>query len=199
MKVENLRRKEIEYSISKIKNVMRDGINIENLNQAKTILLHLASKSDLFQWADFPLPSNGETYRTFLVYQEDAGGNSLYVNSSLPGQQSSPHDHGGAWVIVASVEGEELHRVYKPNFNDGESDMPRISLSGEILVKPGTAISLLPDGIHSIHAESNEPLLHLHLYSKGFEFQGEKNQYNLDTGGVKRFKLEDVGIIEDAR
>ena len=47
--------------------------------------------------------------------------------------------------------------------------------------------------------KSDVPLLHLHLYAKGFEYQGERNEYNLETGEVKCFKLEEVGLIEDAR
>jgi len=199
MNVADQRKSEIADSIERIKDALWDGINLESLNKAKAIMLQLASRKDLFRWTDFPVPNDEEIYRTFLVHQEEGGAYSLYVNSSLPGQLSPPHDHGGSWAIVAAVEGEELHRVYKQTNSETSSNKSPITLAGEILVRPGNAISLLPDGIHSIHAESDAPLLHLHLYGMGFEYQGERSEYDLEAGEVKRFKLEDIGVVEDAR
>ena len=177
---------------------MKNGVTVASMNKAKEELMNLAAKKNLFE-NDFLPPDQGEIYRTFLIYQDDNGEYSLYVNASLPGQESPPHDHGGSWAIVVAVKGEELHRVYKANPDLTEVQSQPIQLANEILVKPGSAISLLPEGIHSIHANSDEPLLHLHLYGKGFEFQGERNEYDLESGAVKRFKLDDISVIEDAR
>lgn len=74
-----------------------------------------------------------------------------------------------------------------------------LKLKGELDVRPGMAVSMLPDGIHSIHALSDQPLLHLHLYGWGFPQQGEREEFDLETGKVYRFHLEDMGFIEDAR
>ncbi len=193
------RNQHITDSIEQVRQILQDGVNVKNLERAKEVMLKLASRVDLFHWGEFPLPRGEEIFRTFLVHQDDDGGYALYVNSSLPGQQSPPHDHGGSWAIVAAVEGEELHRLYRKNGGTGDPDTPPVSLSGEILVEPGRAISMLPEGIHSIEMLTDEPLLHLHLYARGFEFQGERSEYDLKTGEVKCFKLEEVGLIEDAR
>jgi len=193
------RNHEISKAIIEIKQVLKEEVSVQTLEQAKAIMLSLALRRDLFQWADFPLPNEKEVFRTFLVHQEEDGAYALYVNSSLPGQFSPPHDHGGSWAIVVAVEGEELHKVYRRNERKIQKLSSPISQVGEILVEPGNGISILPEGIHSIQMKSDVPLLHLHLYAKGFEYQGERNEYNLETGEVKCFKLEEVGLIEDAR
>lgn len=193
------RKQQIASSINKIRHIFRASIDIHSLEKAKQVMLSLSSRNDLFNWAEFPPPEGDDIFRTFLVHQDEDGGYALYVNSSLPGQQSPPHDHGGSWAIVAAVEGEELHRVYLRNPDINDSDTPLVSQVGEILVKPGQAISMLPEGIHSIEMLTDEPLLHLHLYARGFEFQGERNEYDLANNEVKRFKLEEVGVIEDVR
>ena len=120
------------------------------------------------------------------------------MNSGKPGQSSPPHNHGGTWAIVAAVEGEETHRLYVDESQETESDIASIRQVTELIVKPGEAVSMMPDGIHSIHAGDN-PLLHLHLYGKRFSSQSQRNEYDLDSGTVRRFVLEDLGYIEDAR
>lgn len=197
MEVKSARNEAIGHTISEIKELMFNGITIENLNAAKSILMLLAERKDLFPRSDFPVPGKEQIDRSFLVHEETDGSFALYVNSSLPGQSYGPHDHGGAWAIIAAVEGEEVHRVYKTG--DISSACCNIEQAGEIVVKPGTAISMMPDGIHAIDAEAEEPLLHLHLYAMAFQHQGNRKEYDLVSKRVKNFVLEDVGFIEDAR
>ncbi len=199
MNIATTRRQAIEKSIYKIQQVFASGVDIPNLEQAKEILSNLASRVELFPRSDFPMPDKGQIERTFLIYQEENGDYGLYVNSSLPGQQSRPHDHGGSWAIVVAVEGEELHKVYKTTTGQSDADSMPIKQAGELTVKPGSAISMMPDGIHSIHAVSDKPLLHLHLYGKSFPCQGQRKEYDLKTGEVRKFILDDIGFIEDVR
>ena len=195
----NLRKNQVEQSIGEIRKCLSDGLTVEKIDQAKQIMLELAANQEIFNWQEFPLPDDDEIFKTYLVHQDEDGGYALYVNSSLPGQHSPPHDHGGSWAIVAAVEGEELHRVYQLNDDRQVDDVSPVKQVGEILVKPGNAISMLADGIHSIHMETDAPLLHLHLYGWGFEHQGARNEFNMETGEVKNFKLEEVGEIIDMR
>lgn len=185
----------IRDCITKIKEVFGAGVTVSALEEAKKHLMALCEQRSLFPRSDFPVPDEVEVERTSLIYQDDDGSYALYVNSSRPGQSSWPHDHGGSWALVAAVEGEETHRLY---VHDG-SDVGGLRQAAELTVQPGTAVSLMPDGIHAIEAESSEPLLHLHLYGQGFPQQGERREFDPETGKVHRFHLEDLGFIEDAR
>ncbi len=174
---------------------LKAGLSVPTLEAVKTEVMALAERRDLFNERAFPLPPEGEIDSNYLIYEEADGGFALYVNSSRPGQVSRPHDHGGTWAVVAAVEGEETHRLFKPPVS--RSAMPE--LAATITVKPGTAVSLLPDGIHAIEAKSDSPLLHLHLYGKGFAWQGERREFDLEAGEMHRFQLEDLEFITDLR
>ena len=190
------RRQERESAIAgmaaRVEEAFAQGVTPSALDAAKQAMLDLAARRDLFLCEEFAQPDDGRRDRNILIYERDPGGMALYVNSSWPGQTSGPHDHGGAWAIVAAVDGEETHRTY-------EADGDAARQTGEMVVRPGTAIALGPDGIHSIHATSDQPLLHLHLYGMGFEHQKERRAFDLENGTVRRFILSDVGFIEDGR
>ena len=190
----------IKATIASIKPVLDKEMTVESIEQAKHQLMQLAKQKHLFPRTEFPVPDAEQIERTILIYEEDDGSYALYVNTSRPGQTSPPHDHGGSWAIVVAVEGEETHRVYKaPGITKMPSDNDVVEQIGQIIVKPGTAISLLPDGIHSIHAESTQPLLHLHLYGLGFPFQGQRCEYDLVNNQVNQFVMQDLSFIEDGR
>ena len=161
--------------------------------------MSLCARTELFPRSDFPLPEGNETERTFLIHEDENGEFALYVNSGLPGQTYRPHNHGGSWAIVAAVSGMEKHKLYRKIQESSDSAGPPIEQVGEIDVQPGTAVSMLPEGIHSIHALGQDPLLHLHLYGRRFSDQSERAEYDLETNTVDRFVLEASFDIEDAR
>ena len=91
------------------------------------------------------------------------------------------------------MEGNERHGLYQ------ETSADTVELVNEIVVQPGTAVSMLEDGIHSIAAEGNDPLLHLHFYGTAFGRQGLRKEYDLETGLSESMLLEDLDFVEDAR
>jgi predicted metal-dependent enzyme (double-stranded beta helix superfamily) len=198
MSIKKLRTEAIENAITQIEAILDEAIDVPGLEAAKQILMGLCEKSELFPRDEFPIPDNGLTERTFLVHENKDGGYALYVNSGIPGQSSPAHNHGGSWAMVAAISGEETHRLYVEEAENTKLDTAKIRQVTELTVKPGTAVSMMPEGIHSIHAGDN-PLLHLHLYGKSFQSQSERQEFNLETGEVRSFVLEDVGFIEDAR
>ena len=183
----------INATIARVREHLSDSVDVESINLAKDELLKLCSQPHLFPRSDFPVPDEEQVERFFLIHEEDNGEYALYVNSAIPTQSYRPHNHGGSWAIIAGIEGEENHGLYK-EVADGSAE-----LTNEILVKPGTAVSMLEDGIHSIHAQGDAPLLHLHFYGKSFENQGERTEYDLEKGVSVKMKLADLDYIEDAR
>lgn len=195
MSITEARRRAIEEMVAASKRHLGAGISVPALESVKTELMKLCERRDLFSAHHYPLPTDGGIDSNYLIYEEEGGDFALYVNSSRPGQASRPHDHGGTWAVVAAVAGEETHRLFKPPTS--ETAMPE--LAATITVKPGCAVSLLPEGIHAIQASSDKPLLHLHLYGKGFAWQGQRREYDLEAGAVHQFRLEDLSWVIDLR
>ncbi|MDE0908372.1 MAG: cysteine dioxygenase family protein [SAR324 cluster bacterium] len=188
----------VASSMRALRPLMETEVSVASLEATKAVLLQLCTRTDLFNFEEFPLPDKGVGC-IYLIQEDPDGRCSLYVNCGLPGQVSRPHNHGGSWAIVGGVIGVEHHRLYERMDEGSTSGHAELKLKGELDVCPGTAVSMLADGIHSIHALSDQPLLHLHLYGWGFPKQEEREEYDLETGEIHRFRLENMGFIEDAR
>ena len=191
------RRLAIARAMASIKVAMEAGPTIENLNQGKVHLIELAKRKDLFNFEEFPLPANSDMEVSYLVHECVDGSYSLYVNSGASHQYYAPHDHGDAWAIIAGVQGRERHKLYKrvdESISDG-----LLKKMGEMIVAPGEAVTMQPDGIHEVNAMDGKPLLHLHLYAKNFVLQGERWKYDLEKGESEKFCLDELGGINDER
>ncbi|MEM7428420.1 MAG: cysteine dioxygenase family protein [Pseudomonadota bacterium] len=193
------RREAIRNTLEHVRSALASGPSENALADAHDYTLALAGRRELFPREDFPLPEGGSTERTFLIHEDDGGGYALYVNSGLPGQTYRPHNHGGAWAIVVAVEGDERHRVYRRVDDGSEDGRGEVEVIEEIDVTPGSGICLAEDGIHSIHALGAEPLLHLHLYGKGFAHQAQRTEFDMEAGTTHAFKITRLDFIEDAR
>ena len=133
-----------------------------------------------------------------VLYKDPDLGFCILAHQYNAAKKSSPHDHGGSWAIVTAVQGCELHRTYQLD-SASTGDNLVLSRGPDIDVRPGQSIAMMPDDIHSIHTNTAAPLFHLHLYGLGFEFQGQRRVYDLTNNTCRRFKLDDVGFIEDWR
>ena len=199
MSVTEQRRSAIAEALKGVRAALADGPTEAALDRARTQMLGLAERKDLFPRSDFPLPEGGKNERTFLIHEDDDGRFALYVNSGLKGQTYRPHNHGDAWAIVVAVEGDERHRVYR-RVDDGSQDgRGEVEVVDEIDVTPGQGICLGEGGIHSIHALGEAPLLHLHLYGKRFADQDTRTEFDMENGTTHAFKLRRLDFIEDAR
>ncbi len=189
----------IDDAMGEIKELLKNGVSQSKLEQARSVMLAISDDTALFNFENYPLPAKEDIYRTFLIYQQAEGDYALYVNASWPGQHSIPHDHGESWAIVTAVQGEETHELYTPVDGTTGNHEPLIQWCDTTIVEPGTGVALMPRAIHSISADGSNPLLHLHLYGKGFEYQGMRKSYIESLTAMRQFVLEDVGFIEDVR
>jgi hypothetical protein len=60
-------------------------------------------------------------------------------------------------------------------------------MTGEQMVREGAPIALMPDDIHSIHVESDEPTLHLHLYGRRLEDLKARLQFDMEKRTASYF------------
>ena len=195
MSIREQRNHAIDALVNRSREHVRNGVTVQSITRVKEELLELASRSKLFSRTDFPVPDK-QTREEFLLIHEDENMEfALYLNSALPGQYYRPHDHGCSWAVIAAVEGKERHGLYR------ETGSGKINLIDEITVQPGTGVSILEGGIHSISGSGNEPLLHLHFYGRSFLAQGERREYDVERGCVEylTFSKKDLDYIKDAR
>lgn len=194
MSIAQQRRQAVAETADRIAALIGDAPSIARLEQAKPLLKALAARKELFPECDFPLPEGDITDRTYLIY-DNADGAALYAIAAVPGMTYRPHDHGGSWAMIAAVQGQERHELYQVDPAAPASPI----LMDTLTCEPGTAVSMLPEGIHAIEGVGTEPLLHLHFYGKRFEDQGARTEYDLENGKTDVFRMEAFGFIEDKR
>ncbi len=153
-------------------------------------LEQLAAQKALFPTADFAPPAAPRGTGGYKLYRLNAAdgdqGLALYLNALNPGERSMPHDHT-TWVAIVALQGQEVHRIYRRADDGSDPSSARLALVREITVEPGTAIGLMPDELHSIHAIGESPLLHLHLYGRPLEKLSRRIGVDMETGAVVNY------------
>jgi len=165
----------------------REGVASASLRCVESMLAALAARADLFPESRFPPSAEPDGIALYQLGLAGAGESlALYLNVLRPGKQSRPHDHT-TWAAIAAVQGRELNRVYRRRDDGSDPQRAELELAREIVVRPGTTISFLPDDIHSIHGQEGESIRHLHLYGRPLDRLTERKGYDLETGEVVNY------------
>ena len=195
MQISDKRRVAIENTMVNVKQALAQGADVSQLAEARDHLLTLAAQTDLFPEADFELPTGTQVERTIRLAQDEDGSFALYANVACHGQKYLPHDHGQSWAIVVAVKGREKHTMYTRTDDGLTPGIGRLKAAAALIVEPGHGVTLLRGGIHTIETVDDTPLLHLHCYGNGFEFQDARKEYDLGAGTY--VFNNDIGTIED--
>jgi len=185
------RRKEIDAAVADIRDIeRRDGVNLESLAMIKARLIRLASRTDLFDPADYPPPAPGQKLRSCLYrLSEDPDHRfALYANASLGGYGTPAHNHT-TWAVIVGVTGEEQNRFYDRSPDGGVRE------KGREVVRQGTGVAFLPEDLHSIHIDA--PLLNFHMYGLALEQLHRREFYKEKEGRWEIFPAH--SDIRDAR
>ncbi|WP_114814853.1 cysteine dioxygenase family protein [Paraburkholderia kururiensis] len=166
------------------------GVTREALNAISARLLELATRSELFDAADFPPPQrdSGDTSTRYRLNPGEDG-LALYLNSLLPGKTTIPHNHD-TWAVIAAIEGAELNRIYRRTDDGRDPEHATLELLQEVVIRPGVPIAFMPDDIHSIHVGGAQPTLHFHLYGRPLDTLTGRLGFEPDTGRVVRYNAK---------
>lgn len=183
MTVQEQRKAAVKRTIEAIREIAGEGsTDRPALERMKGHLVALAGRTELFPRTDFPATGN-EDDDTHLLSQDADGGFALYLYSSGSDAETPPHDHL-TWAVIAGIEGVEHNKIYR-RLDDGTVDgRGHIELAREFSVSPGTGLALSAEDVHSIHVDAARPLMHLHLYGKGFEFLSGRVSFDMKTGAT---------------
>jgi predicted metal-dependent enzyme (double-stranded beta helix superfamily) len=134
------------------------------LKEVKPLAVRLAASTDLRR--RMSKQTDAEQGFGFQVLHEEADHTlAVALLSWLPGRGTPPHDHG-TWGVVVGVEGDEVNTFWKrvdDASRPGHAELEKLS---EKTFRPGEAIGLTPAIIHSVHNDSKEISVSLHVYGK---------------------------------
>jgi predicted metal-dependent enzyme (double-stranded beta helix superfamily) len=173
------RRAAIAATVAEVREIERRGVTRDSLERIKERLAVLAARQDLFSDKDFPPPAPGGKLKSCLYrVAEDADHRfALYVNSSLGGHNTPPHNHT-TWAVIVGVSGAELNRFY-------DRDGGGVREKGQYVVEQGTGVCFMPDDLHSIHIEA--PLVNFHMYGLGLDQLHSREYYKAEENVWKVF------------
>jgi predicted metal-dependent enzyme (double-stranded beta helix superfamily) len=198
MSVQDQRKAAVKVAVDAIRAIADAGaIDRATLDRMKEHLIALAGQTELFPRADFPATGN-EDDDTHLLSQDADGRFALYLYSSGSDGETPPHDHL-TWAVIAGIEGVEHNKVYRRLDDGAVNGHGHIELAREFSVSPGTGLALSAEDVHSIHVDATRPLMHLHLYGKGFEFLSGRVSFDLKTGATAPYGGAFVDPAQDDR
>lgn len=160
------------------------------LDKVKAELLTLADRVELWGDDDFSAPDVNEKQNRFQIAQDAETGLTLYLNVMRPGKKIPPHDHT-TWACVAAVEGAEINTLYD-RLDDGSVEgKAQLREKDVIELKPGNAVALLADDIHSVEIQGTEVIRHLHFYGRPLETLSGRTSFNLENNTCR---IMDIGV-----
>jgi predicted metal-dependent enzyme (double-stranded beta helix superfamily) len=171
--------------IGAAKRITEGGVTQAALEDVTRALERLAQRKELFSRREFP-PPEGPTNILYQISCDPDGRFALYVSSANRGKSTPPHNHA-TWAVIVGIEGDERNKLYRRLDDRSSNDNAVLEMTGEHVVKAGQPISLMPEDIHSIHVESDEPTLHLHLYGRRLEDLKARLQFDMTRRKATHF------------
>jgi predicted metal-dependent enzyme (double-stranded beta helix superfamily) len=176
------RMRQARAMLSRVRALAADGVTRDSLARIRDELMALAAQRALFPLTEF-LPEGSGMYRL----SEDADHRfALYVVAPPAGGFAPPHDHS-TWAVIAGVHGREHNKLYRRTDDGTVAGHATLERAGEIDVVAGTAVTLMPEDIHSIHLGEDGPHANLHLYGVSVEHCPERRMYSLSKQTFKVF------------
>lgn len=158
------------------------------LDRIKTRLMDIAARADLWGDDDFPDPSIEDKQNRFFI-ADNPSGLTLYLNVMQPGKVIPPHNHT-VFACIAAVEGTEKNMVYE-RIDDGSAPGRAVlKLREEVDLRPGNALAMMADDIHSVVIGGTKVIRHLHFYGQPLESLNRRISYDIAAGTCK---VMDIG------
>ena len=181
--IQELRARGVLDAVERIRAATASGVSRESLEDVKAIVTELASRTHLFPREQFPLGANGAP-RVYYLAQDPDGTFAIYASAGAVGKSQPPHNHT-TWAVISGVYGEEHNVLYRrtDDGSRGDSDKGSLEHVGEVTVRRGNAVSLLPNDFHTIKVIGEDDSLHLHAYGRSLEQLPERIRFEGPAGG----------------
>ncbi len=185
MSLMEARREAVERTLARVRGIEAElGATRAALDAIKPVLIELASQTELFPAAHFPVSPAGHG-RVYRLAEDSDRRFALYASAGVPGKAQPPHNHT-TWAVISGVFGDEHNVFYERTDNRERPGVGRIRKTGELTVRCGNACAFLPDDFHTIEVVGGKPSLHLHLYGMSLEHLPERIFFSTSEGGAYR-------------
>lgn len=151
------------------------------LDRIKHRLMDIAARTELWADDDFPAPSPEDKQNRFFIADDADTGLTLYLNVMQPGKVIPPHNHT-VFACIAAVEGAEQNTIYERVDDGSVPGKAELRLREEVDLRPGNALAMMPDDIHSVVIGGTEVIRHLHFYGQPLESLNQRISYDIEAG-----------------
>lgn len=176
------RMRQARAMLVRVRAIAAGGVTRDALDRIRDELLALAAQRALFPVAEFR-PEGSGMYR---LSEDPDHRFALYVVAPPAGGFAPPHDHS-TWAVIAGVHGREHNKLYRRTDDGTVPGHAALEITRELDIVAGTAVTLMPEDIHSIHLGEDGPHANLHLYGMSVEHCPERRMYSLSKQTFKVF------------
>ncbi|GAB4211910.1 MAG: hypothetical protein OHK0012_05250 [Synechococcales cyanobacterium] len=134
----------------------------ERLRRICPILRRLLDQSPWLHSTFLP-PDPKLGWSVMMLYDEPDFPLTLQTVVWDPGSLSPIHNHG-TWGVVAILSGQERNTFWRRTPTPDQADA--ITQAGEQRLVPGDILALLPEAIHQVRVEGDQPTLSVNLYGQ---------------------------------
>ena len=185
----DIRKAQADGLMSKTRGILAEGgPDRDVLKRIEAAVTALSDQTELWGEEDFPAPPPSEQQNRYLIAQDPAEGLSLYLNVMRPGKRIPPHNHT-TWACIGAVEGVEINTLYD-RLDDrsvpGKAELKEVAV---VELKPGNALSMTADDIHSVEIRGTEVIRHLHFYGRPLESLTGRIMYDLEEGTCRTMHI----------
>jgi predicted metal-dependent enzyme (double-stranded beta helix superfamily) len=146
------------------------------LARVRDLVADLAAQRD--GWLTGPMcrPDPDQGFGMHVLHEEADHTLAVFVVSWVPGGGAPPHDHG-TWAVIAGLDGLERNAVWRrvddctrPGYADLAPLRDQAVGAGDVIVLPTGAI-------HSVHNDSTQVTVSLHVYGRHVNYT-ERSQFD---------------------
>ncbi len=177
--------------ISKTQEILAEGpLDRAMLKRIENAVTELSDRTELWGEDDYAAPEATQQQNRYLVAQDAENELSLYLNVMRPGKKIQPHNHT-TWACIGAVEGAEINTLYNRVDDRSEDGKAQLKVADVVELKPGSALAMMPDDIHSVEIKGTEIIRHLHFYGQSLESLEGRIMYDLENGTCR---VMDIGV-----